>query len=104
MHQVAGSIFVMGDADCGQLGLGEDITEKLRPGPLRLEGEKKVGPAMEGLPSPALPWANLPAWEPSRIPSSPDPLRQCIPNFFLGAQYPLPPPLEADNCGAGELV
>mmetsp|Transcript_34102 Transcript_34102/g.85402 ORF Transcript_34102/g.85402 Transcript_34102/m.85402 type:complete len:469 (-) Transcript_34102:211-1617(-) len=40
--KVAGSIFVMGDADCGQLGLGEDITEKLRPGPLRLEGEKKV--------------------------------------------------------------
>lgn len=41
--QVPGSIFVFGDGDCGQLGLGEDVTERLRPFPLELEGGRKVG-------------------------------------------------------------
>eukprot|EP00193_Tetraselmis_chui_P008055 CAMPEP_0177758854 /NCGR_PEP_ID=MMETSP0491_2-20121128/4413_1 /TAXON_ID=63592 /ORGANISM="Tetraselmis chuii, Strain PLY429" /LENGTH=376 /DNA_ID=CAMNT_0019274629 /DNA_START=108 /DNA_END=1235 /DNA_ORIENTATION=+ len=39
---VPGTIFVLGDADCGQLGLGEDVTEKLRPGPVQLPYGKKV--------------------------------------------------------------
>jgi hypothetical protein len=41
-QQVPGTIFVLGDADCGQLGLGEDVTEKLRPGPVQLPYGKKV--------------------------------------------------------------
>jgi regulator of chromosome condensation len=40
--QAKGSVFVFGDGDCGQLGLGEDITERLRPAPLDIEGKKVV--------------------------------------------------------------
>ena len=40
--QVPGEVFVFGDGDCGQLGLGEEVTERLRPFPLSLDG-KKVG-------------------------------------------------------------
>ncbi|KDD73507.1 hypothetical protein H632_c2107p0, partial [Helicosporidium sp. ATCC 50920] len=41
-HQIAGQIFVFGDGDCGQLGLGEDVTEKLRPAPLSVGSNKVV--------------------------------------------------------------
>lgn len=34
--QVAGRVFVWGDGDCGQLGLGEDVTDRLRPWPVDL--------------------------------------------------------------------
>lgn len=40
--QVAGEVFVFGDGDCGQLGLGEEVTERLRPFPVSVDG-KKVG-------------------------------------------------------------
>ncbi len=33
---------MFGDGDCGQLGLGEEVTERLRPWPVSVEG-KKVG-------------------------------------------------------------
>lgn len=42
--QVPAKIFVHGTGDCGQLGLGEDVTERKRPFPLELEG-RKVGAA-----------------------------------------------------------
>ena len=42
--QVAGEVFVFGDGDCGQLGLGEEVTERLRPFPVSVAG-KKVGRA-----------------------------------------------------------
>lgn len=34
---------MFGDGDCGQLGMGEDVTERLRPFPLSIDGGKKVG-------------------------------------------------------------
>lgn len=38
--QVEGTVYVIGSGDCGQLGLGEDVTEKTRPGPVHLpDGE-----------------------------------------------------------------
>ena len=37
--QVPGEIFVFGDGDCGQLGLGEDITERLRPFPVNVDNQ-----------------------------------------------------------------
>ena len=40
--QTPGQVFVFGDGDCGQLGLGEDVTERLRPWPIAVEG-KQVG-------------------------------------------------------------
>lgn len=47
--QVPGDVFVFGDGDCGQLGLGEEVTERLRPFPLSVEN-KKVGRDWGGLP------------------------------------------------------
>lgn len=38
--QVAGDVFVFGDGDCGQLGQGEEVTERLRPSPLSVAGKK----------------------------------------------------------------
>lgn len=38
----SGRIYVMGQGDMGQLGLGEDETEKLRPGALSIEGGLRV--------------------------------------------------------------
>ena len=38
--QVAGEVFVFGDGDCGQLGLGEEVTERLRPFPVSVAGKK----------------------------------------------------------------
>ncbi|PSC70525.1 fructose bisphosphate aldolase [Micractinium conductrix] len=40
--KVAGEMFLFGDGDCGQLGMGEEVTERLRPFPLSLPGGKKV--------------------------------------------------------------
>ena len=34
--------FVFGDGSCGQIGLGEEMTEKLRPGPLKVGDDRKV--------------------------------------------------------------
>ena len=31
---------MFGDGDCGQLGLGEDVTERLRPARLDVDGKK----------------------------------------------------------------
>jgi hypothetical protein len=33
---------VIGYGDCGQLGLGEEVTEKMRPGPVHLPNGEKV--------------------------------------------------------------
>lgn len=41
-EQVEGTVYVVGQGDCGQLGLGEDVTEKLRPGPVHLPDDEKV--------------------------------------------------------------
>ncbi|KAI8105517.1 hypothetical protein M9434_000102 [Picochlorum sp. BPE23] len=49
-----GTIFVFGDGDCGQLGLGEDVTEKLRPFPLDLEGTGVVQVVCGGMHTVAL--------------------------------------------------
>lgn len=38
--QIPGEVFVFGDGDCGQLGLGEDVTERLRPFPVDIDGKK----------------------------------------------------------------
>lgn len=38
--QGAGDLFVFGDGDCGQLGLGEDVTEKTRPAALTIDDAK----------------------------------------------------------------
>lgn len=38
--QTPGQVFVFGDGDCGQLGLGEDVTERLRPFPVSVEGKQ----------------------------------------------------------------
>lgn len=40
--QVPGRLFLFGDGDCGQLGMGEEVTERLRPFPLDMAGGKKV--------------------------------------------------------------
>lgn len=40
--QIAGEVFLFGDGDCGQLGMGEEVTERLRPFPLSIDGGKKV--------------------------------------------------------------
>ena len=37
MMQTPGQLFMFGDGDCGQLGLGEDVTERLRPFPVDVE-------------------------------------------------------------------
>ena len=33
-------MFVFGVGDCGQLGLGEEVTERLRPFPVSVAGKK----------------------------------------------------------------
>lgn len=33
LHQVPADLFVIGDGDCGQFGLGEDVVEAPRPLP-----------------------------------------------------------------------
>lgn len=45
---------MFGDGDCGQLGLGEDVTEKLRPFPLDLEGTGVVQVVCGGMHTVAL--------------------------------------------------
>lgn len=55
--QVPGKVFVHGTGDCGQLGLGEDITERKRPFPLSFDG-KKVGSFNAPVPKP---YRRLPA-------------------------------------------
>lgn len=40
--QVDGTVYVIGTGDCGQLGLGEEVTEKMRPGPVHLPDGDKV--------------------------------------------------------------
>lgn len=40
--QVTGKVLVIGTGDCGQLGLGEDVAEKLRPGALELPSGRQV--------------------------------------------------------------
>ena len=40
MPQAPCDLFVHGDGSCGQLGLGEDVAEKLRPFPLQINGMK----------------------------------------------------------------
>ncbi|KAL4446354.1 hypothetical protein ABPG77_003161 [Micractinium sp. CCAP 211/92] len=40
--KIAGEVFLFGDGDCGQLGMGEEVTERLRPFPLSIDGGKKV--------------------------------------------------------------
>jgi hypothetical protein len=37
-----GVVYMIGSGDCGQLGLGESVSEKLRPGILELPGNHKV--------------------------------------------------------------
>lgn len=47
--QVPGQIFVFGDGDCGQLGLGEDITERLRPFPVNVDNQRILQVACGGM-------------------------------------------------------
>lgn len=44
--QVGAKVFVHGTGDCGQLGLGEDVTERRRPFPVDMEGRKVGGEAL----------------------------------------------------------
>lgn len=39
-EQVPGDIYMLGTGDCGQFGLGEDVTEALRPNPSPLPNQK----------------------------------------------------------------
>jgi len=45
---VAGNLFVVGDGDCGQFGLGEDVVEAPRPIPTSPAGlqARKLAPFM----------------------------------------------------------
>lgn len=47
--QVPCDMFVFGDGDCGQLGLGEDITERLRPYPINVDGKRILQLACGGM-------------------------------------------------------
>lgn len=38
--QVSGDLFVIGDGDCGQFGLGEDVMEAPRPAPTVAGGQQ----------------------------------------------------------------
>lgn len=40
--QTVGHVFVVGTGDCGQLGLGQDITEKNRPGIIEYLKDKQI--------------------------------------------------------------
>lgn len=42
-------MFLFGDGDCGQLGMGEDVTERLRPFPLSIDGKKVLQVACGGM-------------------------------------------------------
>ncbi|GAB4814630.1 hypothetical protein N2152v2_001676 [Parachlorella kessleri] len=44
-----GQLFMFGDGDCGQLGLGEDVTERLRPFPVDVESAQVVQVACGGM-------------------------------------------------------
>ena len=46
--QVPGDLFVVGDGDCGQFGLGEDVVEAPRPVPT-VAGGQKVCPVVFSL-------------------------------------------------------
>lgn len=54
MVQGNGSIFIFGDGDCGQLGFGEDVTERLRPAPLDVDGKRFVQVVCGGMHTAAL--------------------------------------------------
>ena len=41
-------MFVFGDGDCGQLGLGEEVTERTRPFPVSVEGKQVSSPGGGG--------------------------------------------------------
>jgi regulator of chromosome condensation len=47
--QVPCDMFVFGDGDCGQLGLGEDVTERLRPYPINVNGKRILQLACGGM-------------------------------------------------------
>ena len=47
--QTPGQLFVFGDGDCGQLGLGEDVTERLRPFPIDVAGQRTLQVACGGM-------------------------------------------------------
>lgn len=55
--QVAAEVFMHGTGDCGQLGMGEDVQERIRPYPLDIEGRKvcgaNCGASLERLPAPS---------------------------------------------------
>ncbi|KAI3438963.1 hypothetical protein D9Q98_001377 [Chlorella vulgaris] len=48
-NTVPGEVFVFGDGDCGQLGLGEDVTERLRPCPVSVDGKQVLQIACGGM-------------------------------------------------------
>ncbi|KAK9819199.1 hypothetical protein WJX74_002113 [Apatococcus lobatus] len=52
--KVPGDVFMLGTGDCGQFGLGEDVTEALRPNPSPLPGKKAIQIAACGMHSIAL--------------------------------------------------
>lgn len=52
--QTPGEVFVFGDGDCGQLGLGEDVTERLRPFPVSVDGRGVIQVACGGMHTVAL--------------------------------------------------
>lgn len=52
--QEAGKLFVWGDGDCGQLGLGEDVTERMRPFPVSLDDAAVLQVASGGMHTVAL--------------------------------------------------
>ncbi|KAJ2600790.1 hypothetical protein H4R99_003213 [Coemansia sp. RSA 1722] len=51
---VSGTVFVFGNGDCGQLGLGEDMVERKKPFPVALDGESIVDIVSGGLHTMAL--------------------------------------------------
>jgi regulator of chromosome condensation len=52
--QTPGEVFVFGDGDCGQLGLGEEVTERLRPFPVSIEDKPILQVACGGMHTVAL--------------------------------------------------
>ncbi|KAL3156070.1 hypothetical protein ABBQ32_013058 [Trebouxia sp. C0010 RCD-2024] len=52
--KVPGDLFVIGDGDCGQFGLGEDVMEAPRPAPTVAGGQKTLQVAAGGMHSLAL--------------------------------------------------
>lgn len=84
-------MFVFGDGDCGQLGLGEEVTERLRPFPVSVDGKKVSGGVV---------WMRvLRADGPSPLNATPPRRRRCSTRLQQRApSSPSAPPRASSTC------